>query len=316
VPPKFPARAMPTAPGWPSSVSKAPRSTTTSGRRESPHLDVAQLTNGTTTVTQDVVDQIQANPGGFYVNVHNGEFSGGALRGQLVAPPAGEGAKVSYLPVVSKTAGGFGTNFVTDLRIVNVGGATASVVLDYYSNNTTGLTAPTKSASVTVAPGEQKVLDDVVGSSLATSGYGALKVTSTADVQVTARIINDLRAEGSGTAGFVMGALEEGRTSSTVSFLSQDASYRTNVGYFNYSSSPVEVTFTAHGTADGAVLGTNTVTIPGLAMLQQPAFGLISSVPEASRTQADFYITWTATAPVLVYGAVTDNRTGDAVVNQ
>ena len=267
-------------------------------------------------VTQDVVDQVSTNPGGFYVNVHTSEFPNGAVRGQLAAPPAGEGAMVSYLPVVSKTAGGFGTNFVTDLRIVNVGGATASVTLDYYAANATGVSAPTTSAVVSVAPGEQEVLNDVVGTTLATSGYGALKVTSTADVQVTARIINDLRAEGSGTAGFVMAALEAGETASTISFLSQDASYRTNVGYFNYSDSPVTVTFTAHSTADGSVLGTNAVTIPGLSMLQQAAFGLISSVPEANRTQTDFYITWTATAPVLVYGAVTDNRTGDAVVNQ
>lgn len=280
-------------------------------------LDVNQLTNGSTPVTQEVANQVTANPGGFYVNVHTSEFPNGAVRGQLVAAPAADGAMVAYLPVVSKTAGGFGTNFVTDVRVVNVGGATASVTLDFYAANPAGTSGPTASATVSVGPGEQKVLDDVLNGTLGvTGGYGGLKVSSTQDVLVTARIINDLRSQGSGTAGFVMGAEEVGATASTLSFLSQNADYRTNIGYFNYSSSPVTITFTAHGTAEGAVLGTNTVTVPALSMLQQPAFSLISSVPEASRTQADFYVTWTSTAPVLVYGAVTDNRTGDAVVSQ
>ena len=51
-------------------------------------------------------------------------------------------------------------------------------------------------------------------------------------------------------------------------------------------------------------------------MVQQPAFSAISSVPEASRTQSDFYVTWTSNAPVFIYGAVTDNKTGDAVFNR
>ena len=32
-----------------------------------------------------VLDEIRSNPGGFYVNFHNAEFPGGAVRGQLVS---------------------------------------------------------------------------------------------------------------------------------------------------------------------------------------------------------------------------------------
>ena len=35
------------------------------------------------TAAPDVIKDILANPGGYYVNVHNAEFGGGAVRGQL-----------------------------------------------------------------------------------------------------------------------------------------------------------------------------------------------------------------------------------------
>ena len=39
--------------------------------------------SGCATVAPDVAKDIAANPGNYYVNVHNGEFGGGAIRGQL-----------------------------------------------------------------------------------------------------------------------------------------------------------------------------------------------------------------------------------------
>lgn len=35
------------------------------------------------TVTKDVAEDMIKNPGNYYVNIHNAEFPGGALRGQL-----------------------------------------------------------------------------------------------------------------------------------------------------------------------------------------------------------------------------------------
>ena len=209
------------------------------------------------------------------------------------------------------------TNFVTDLRIVNTGGTTANVTLDFFASNPAGQGAPTATANVTLGAGEQKVLNDVVGATLhVTSGLGGLKITSDQNVVASARVINDLRAQSLGTAGFAVDAAPAGATSGTITFLAQSADYRTNVGYFNTGSTSVNVTLTARRSSDGAVLGTNTLNIPAGAMVQQPAFSAISSVPEADRTQNDFYITWTSNAPLFVYGAVTDNKTGDAVFNQ
>lgn len=279
-------------------------------------LDVNTLFAGTTTITADLASQIVANPSGFYVNVHNPEFPGGAVRGQL-AGGEGEGSRTSFLPVIGKVRGQAGTNFVTDLSIINNGGAVASVQLAFFPQNGAGNAAPSVTKTVTVAPGEQKVLTDVtLGTLLLEGGLGGLRITSDQNVLVSARVINDLRSEGKGTSGFAFDAEETAGTSGTMSFLANDADYRTNIGYFNPNAAPVTATFIARRTSDGGVLGSNTVTVPGYAMLQQSSFGLIAAVPEASRTQASFYVTWTSDAPLFAYASVTDNKTGDAVLSR
>jgi len=279
-------------------------------------LDHNTLFSGTTTITAELASQINANPSGYYVNVHNGEFANGAVRGQLVRGE-GEGLRTAYLPVIGKVKGQAGTNFVTDLSIINNGGATATVTLDFFPQNGAGNTAPSTTKTITVAPAEQKVLADVMqGTLLLESGLGGVKITADQNVLIGARILNDLRAESKGTSGFAFDAEEQGTTGGTMSFLANDADFRTNVGYFNPNATATTATFVARRTSDGAVLGSNTVSIPGYAMLQQAAFGLISSVPDASRTQTNFYITWTSSAPIFAYASVTDNKTGDAVLSR
>jgi hypothetical protein len=289
------------------------------GATGSPVIDfnVNTLTNGSVTgVAQSLVNEILANPSGFYVNVHTAEFPNGAIRGQLVGSSSGQGTRTSYIPVVGKVAGANNTNFVTDFRVVNNGGGIATVKLDYFASNPAGLATPTASQTITVAPGEQKVLNDLVGVTLAQSGgLGALKITSDENVVASARVINDLRTQNLGTAGFALNASEAGSTSGTILFLAQSADYRTNLGYFNATVSQATLTLTARG-ADGTILGTNAITIPAGSMVQQPAFSAISAVPEAGRAQNDFYVTWTSNVPLFVYGAVTDSKTGDAVLSQ
>lgn len=280
-------------------------------------LDHNMLSSGSVTVSADVANQIRSNPSGFYVNVHTGEFPNGAIRGQLASTAVSGGTTSAYIPVVGKVKGANNTNFVTDLRIINNGAATANVTLDFYAQNAAGQAAPTASQVVTVAPGEQKVLDDVAGATLGVqAGLGGLALVSDQNIVASARVINDLRSQNLGTAGFAIDAAADGETAGTIAFLSNATDYRTNLGYFNPSASTVTVTLTARRALDGSVLGASTIAVPGYAMLQQPVFAVISAVPEAERSQADFYVTWTASAPMFVYGAVTDNRTGDAVLNQ
>lgn len=44
--------------------------------------------SGCTTSTKETINAILANPSGYYVNVHNASYPGGAIRGQLKKVPA------------------------------------------------------------------------------------------------------------------------------------------------------------------------------------------------------------------------------------
>jgi CHRD domain-containing protein len=45
------------------------------------------LSSGSATITPALMSELVGNPGGFYVNVHNSAFPGGAIRGQLMPAP-------------------------------------------------------------------------------------------------------------------------------------------------------------------------------------------------------------------------------------
>ena len=288
-------------------------------------FDVNSLTNGTATLTEAQANEIRANPGNFYVNVHTGAHPGGAVRGPLMPLTDATASGPQFVPVVGKVAGAAGTNFVTDVRIINRSSVMQHVMLDFFAQSATGLTAPSATLMLDLAPGEQRALDDVIAA-MNTSGLGALRVTADGNVEVITRVLNDLRSSSQGTSGFAINArtLSEATTGGTLGFLSTSSTaninsgvgFRTNLGYFNPTDRVVNATFTAHR-ADGTVLGTRQIAIPAFSFVQQPAFSLINTVGAADVVQQNFYVTWTSTGgPLLVYGAVVDNKTGDSVVVQ
>jgi hypothetical protein len=215
------------------------------------------------------------------------------------------------------------THFVADVRVVNRSSQTENVTLEYFPSSTAGLSAPSVVRGVEVAPGAELVINDVVGSQFSTTGSGALKIGTASEQTPGVRFFNDLRPVDGGTTGFFIApkGISRAATSGVLPFLSQatDAQiqtgdgFRSNIGWFNPNLFAAGATFRAHRASDGAVLGSVDLGIAGLSQLQQAVFSLISSVPVADRAQEDFYVTWTSTIPIYVYGAVVDNKTADVV---
>jgi hypothetical protein len=276
--------------------------------------------------------EILANPPGYYFNIHNGEFGGGAVRGQLRPAPSTAAPNVLFLPVTVKATGAKGENFVEDVRIGSRAVAPANVTIDFFASNAAGLSAPTATKTVTVAVNEQLVLNDILGNTFNTSGIGALRFTTDRDVFVEARLMNDKRAVGLGQLGFFIHGLpiEAPCRFGTLPVLSQSSAaetasgigLRTNIGYFNPTALTVVAVFTARKTSDGSTIGSPvTVSIPGFSHAQFRVFDLINTVAVADQKQDDFYVSYSVSSvtgvslsggPLFVYLAVGDNFTGDS----
>jgi hypothetical protein len=275
---------------------------------------------GTLTADPALLAEINGNPAGFYFNIHNADFPNGAIRGQLNLAPY---AFAANFPVVGKVDGLNNTKFVADLRIVNTGASPAFVFLEFFPAGAAGNSAASATKGLTIAPGAEAVVNDVVGTQFSANGLGALKVGTDGSVVTGVRVFNDQRAINQGTSGFFIPprGLLEAATSGVLPFLSQASTddiqaglgFRSNIGWFNPNVTPVGATFEARRASDGSLLGSVSVTINGLSQLQQAVFPLISNVATADQVQTDFYVTWTSTVPIHVYAAVVDNKTGDVV---
>ena len=292
------------------------------------------VSSGTLTgIAPSLLAEVVANPPGYYFNVHNADFPGGAARGQLRAAPATAAPTVIYIPVAVKAVGAKGENFVEDVRIVNKSNSTATVVIDFFASNSAGLSAPTSTKTVTVASSQQLVLNDILGATFGTSGIGALRLTTDKDIIADGRILDDKRPNGGQLGFFIHGlGIEATCRLGTLPALSQASAaevssgigLRTNIGYFNPNPTPtasVVVTFTARRTSDGSSLGAKTVTVPPLSHAQFRVFELIDTVAASDQKQDDFYVTYstagisgngTSGGPVFVYFGVGDNFSGDS----
>ena len=88
---------------------------------------------------------------------------------------------------------------------------------------------------------------------------------------------------------------------------------RTNIGYFNASPDPVQITFQVHAT-DGRLLGTKSLTLASFANDQRSIFDLFDTVPAPDRDQQNLYVTFQAQGGLpFVYGSAVYNSTNDGL---
>jgi hypothetical protein len=271
---------------------------------------------GTVPVSNAMRDEILANPENFYVNVHTPEFPAGALRAQL--------GDQWILPIVGKALGANQQNFVTDLRMLNASGSAATVRIDFYPSSLSGLAGPADSRTVAIPSESMIILNDVLGHLFGISGLGAMTFTTSSNVRIVSRIINDLRDEGLGTNGLFMEArpLSDIAIGGHLPFLSnasqeeitQRIGFRTNLGFFNPTDRPVSLVLSIQRASDGAFIATTPIPVGPFQHLQRPIFEYVRDVDEEDRTQEDFFASWSSAGALFVYASVTDNSTGNAMV--
>lgn len=217
------------------------------------------------------------------------------------------------VPAAASAAGASNTKWKTDLRLVNPDASRAVSAKIYFLAAGADNSALGTSITVDVPANGQVVLADVLASRFSVSGTGALLVDAGSTLIVTSRTFNDT---GSATYGqFVPGVAVDQATSETthIVYLAKSAEYRSNVGFAGTTNAAGKVTVTLFD-ANSARLGSGTFDIAAYGQSQiNDIFAAVGAAPAAA-ARAEI----TATVPVVAYGSIIDNRTGDpiAIVSQ
>lgn len=205
------------------------------------------------------------------------------------------------------------SNFHTDMRIYNASSATVPVTLSYFPQGNPG--GGPAAVPLTLAPGEVKVLDNILPTLWSLDGSGgAVAVEANADTNlvVTARTYSR-DAEGGTYGQFIPGvsaadAVGLNDRALQILQLEQSAQYRTNLGLVEVTGNPVTVRIQGHSA--GKVSPTVDVT------LQPNEFRQLGRVFEGLGLGTSYTGRVTVQAvggngKVAAYGSVVDNRTVD-----
>ena len=218
---------------------------------------------------------------------------------------------VTWLPVVAHNPGLKGSQWRSDLGLLNTGTAAANVQLEFFGSG--GVVSNTTSVSA----GTQAILTDVVGQ-LGASGQGGLRVTSDVPLKVTSRTYNLVASDAScypnGTQGQDYPAIDAGEglaegQSAHISGLTENASYRTNIGLVNAGSTTATVLVELFE-GDGAKLAEYTVPLAA-GEWKQETQPFRNRAGQTAMDRGYAKVTVQSGSGVFAFASVVDNITND-----
>lgn len=184
-----------------------------------------------------------------------------------------DGVDASYrymVPSVAKAAGIGGSFFVSDLTISNLSAGAATVTIEFLEHDKDNSSSP-PSATLSLGPGEGKVLTDVLGNSFTqTSNFGALRITSNAPLNAACNTYltgNPAGQFGQSLPATDLGATPAGSTLELVQLDQNPTTKRSNLVVANPGKATLSVRIDFLDSA-GVVLGGITRDIPASSMVQ------------------------------------------------
>jgi PKD repeat protein len=214
------------------------------------------------------------------------------------------------VPSVAHLPGAGGTQWRTDVALVNHGGATAHLTLTYYSDSLT------LGTGYDLPPGSTVEWRDVLVSRFAFSASGSssgvLHVSSDVPVCVSSRTYNQT-AQGTYGQRYPACSLDDALSYGQVGILAQlkkNSTFRTNVGILNLGSAACSVTVKLFR-GDGAQVGaTKTMTAAAGRWVQQ--YDIFANVGAGTQDIAFAKVeVQTPGGKVWAYASVIDIATGD-----
>lgn len=215
------------------------------------------------------------------------------------------------VPAAAHAPGAAGTNWRTDLRIVNPSGNAASVRLDLLPQNGDNA-ARSQNVTINVPAQGQLSLNDVLASQFSFTGNAALMATSSeTSLVVTSRTYNEA-SNGSTYGQFIPGvptakALTPGAQGHLI-YLSKTDAFRSNLGFAGTTAQRGAVTVTLHDAA-GMQIGQGVFQMQPYGQLQVNDVFAATGAPAMPVARAVV----TTTVPIVAYASIIDNRTGDPV---
>ena len=220
-------------------------------------------------------------------------------------------SRTTWVAAAYKGSGVNGSDWRTDLALLNPSGVTASYRVDLLQGDTT------KSISGTLSGGRQVVLTDVIGQ-VSGNGFFVLRIVSDQTLDVTASVFNQIASQATCLPGGRQGFSTFGRSESEMlnqgqaallPHLQEDGSARTNLGVTDTGTATATVTVTLLDDAGQVITAFDLVLAPREVRQVNQVFNSRGGRSDIRFGSARVVVKFGN--GIIAYGAVVDNITND-----